>query len=75
MTDHVIRATEVIGNEPAIGLALYGYALAGFPLRHGSTRSPARGSGSGRGQSPGLSRPTMFGCLAWPRAVITWSGS
>jgi predicted metal-dependent enzyme (double-stranded beta helix superfamily) len=31
MTAHAIHATEVIGNEPAIGLALYGYALARFP--------------------------------------------
>jgi predicted metal-dependent enzyme (double-stranded beta helix superfamily) len=31
MTDPAIHATEVLGNEPAIGLALYGYALARFP--------------------------------------------
>jgi predicted metal-dependent enzyme (double-stranded beta helix superfamily) len=31
MADHAIHATEVIGDEPAIGLALYGYALARFP--------------------------------------------
>lgn len=31
MADHAIHATEVIGQEPAIGLALYGYALARFP--------------------------------------------
>jgi len=31
MSDHAIHATEVVGNEPAIGLALYGYALARFP--------------------------------------------
>jgi predicted metal-dependent enzyme (double-stranded beta helix superfamily) len=31
MADHDIHATEVVGNEPAIGLALYGYALARFP--------------------------------------------
>jgi predicted metal-dependent enzyme (double-stranded beta helix superfamily) len=31
MADHAIHATEVVGNEPAIGLALYGYALARFP--------------------------------------------
>jgi len=31
MTDHAIHATEVIGDQPAIGLALYGYALARFP--------------------------------------------
>ena len=31
MADHDIHSTEVIGNEPAIGLALYGYALARFP--------------------------------------------
>jgi predicted metal-dependent enzyme (double-stranded beta helix superfamily) len=31
MTDHAIHATEVVGNRPAIGLALYGYALARFP--------------------------------------------
>jgi predicted metal-dependent enzyme (double-stranded beta helix superfamily) len=31
MADHDIHATEVIGNQPAIGLALYGYALARFP--------------------------------------------
>ena len=31
MADHDIHATEVIGEEPAIALALYGYALARFP--------------------------------------------
>src|SRR3984957_17942688 len=31
MADHDIHSTEVIGNEPAIGLALYGYALTRFP--------------------------------------------
>jgi len=31
MADHAIHATEVLGTEPAIGLALYGYALARFP--------------------------------------------
>jgi predicted metal-dependent enzyme (double-stranded beta helix superfamily) len=31
MGDHAIHATEVIGSAPAIGLALYGYALARFP--------------------------------------------
>jgi predicted metal-dependent enzyme (double-stranded beta helix superfamily) len=31
MADHAIHATVVIGDEPAIGLALYGYALARFP--------------------------------------------
>ncbi len=31
MADHAIHATEVLGSEPAIGLALYGYALARFP--------------------------------------------
>jgi len=31
MSDHAIHATEVVGNEPAIGLALYGYALARVP--------------------------------------------
>ena len=31
MADHAIHATEVVGQEPAIGLALYGYALARFP--------------------------------------------
>ena len=31
MTDHSIHATEVLGNQPAIGLALYGYALTRFP--------------------------------------------
>jgi predicted metal-dependent enzyme (double-stranded beta helix superfamily) len=31
MADHDIHSTEVIGEEPAIGLALYGYALARFP--------------------------------------------
>lgn len=31
MTDHAIHATDVLGDEPAIGLALYGYALARFP--------------------------------------------
>jgi predicted metal-dependent enzyme (double-stranded beta helix superfamily) len=31
MADHAIHATEVLGDAPAIGLALYGYALARFP--------------------------------------------
>jgi predicted metal-dependent enzyme (double-stranded beta helix superfamily) len=31
MGDHAIHATEVLGDVPAIGLALYGYALARFP--------------------------------------------
>jgi predicted metal-dependent enzyme (double-stranded beta helix superfamily) len=31
MADHTIHATEVVGDVPAIGLALYGYALARFP--------------------------------------------
>ncbi len=49
MADHDIHATEVVGSEPAIGLALYGYALARFPAvawyhpAFGSTRSsPSR---------------------------------
>lgn len=31
MTDHAIHATIVVGQKPAVGLALYGYALARFP--------------------------------------------
>ena len=31
MTDHAIHATEVLGDAPAISLALYGYALTRFP--------------------------------------------
>ena len=31
MTDHAIHDTAVVGDEPAIGLALYGYALVRFP--------------------------------------------
>jgi predicted metal-dependent enzyme (double-stranded beta helix superfamily) len=31
MADHAIHATEVLGDVPAIGLALYGYALVRFP--------------------------------------------
>jgi predicted metal-dependent enzyme (double-stranded beta helix superfamily) len=31
MADHAIHATMVVGEAPAIGLALYGYALARFP--------------------------------------------
>ena len=31
MADHDIHSTEVLGNEPAIGLALYGYAIVRFP--------------------------------------------
>lgn len=31
MADHDIHSTVVEGDEPAIGLALYGYALARFP--------------------------------------------
>jgi predicted metal-dependent enzyme (double-stranded beta helix superfamily) len=31
MADHDIHSTAVIGTEPAIGLALYGYVLARFP--------------------------------------------
>lgn len=45
MADHDIHSTRVIGNEPAISLALYGYALARFPSvawyhpEFGSTRT------------------------------------
>lgn len=31
MADHDIHSTIVVGDEPAIGLAFYGYALARFP--------------------------------------------
>ena len=31
MSDHDIHSTEVLGDQPAIGLALYGYALTRFP--------------------------------------------
>lgn len=31
LSDHDIHSTDVLGNEPAIGLALYGYALVNFP--------------------------------------------
>ncbi len=31
MSDHDIHATVVLGDEPAIAIALYGYALARFP--------------------------------------------
>ena len=31
MADHDIHSTEVVSEEPAVGLALYGYALARFP--------------------------------------------
>ena len=31
MADHDIHATEGVGSEPAIGLALHGYALIRFP--------------------------------------------
>ncbi len=31
MADHDIHSTVVVGDRPAIGLALYGYALARFP--------------------------------------------
>jgi predicted metal-dependent enzyme (double-stranded beta helix superfamily) len=31
MADHDIHATTVLGKEPAVGLSLYGYALARFP--------------------------------------------
>jgi predicted metal-dependent enzyme (double-stranded beta helix superfamily) len=31
MADHDIHSTEVLGREPAVGLALYGYALVRFP--------------------------------------------
>jgi predicted metal-dependent enzyme (double-stranded beta helix superfamily) len=31
MADHDIHSTEVVGQQPAIGLALYGYALVRFP--------------------------------------------
>jgi predicted metal-dependent enzyme (double-stranded beta helix superfamily) len=49
MADHDIHSTKVVGDEPAVGLALYGYALARFPSvvwfhpAFGSTRaSPSR---------------------------------
>ena len=31
MANHDIHGTEVIGDEAAVGLALYGYALVRFP--------------------------------------------
>ena len=31
MADHDIHSTEVVGDQAAIGLSLYGYALARFP--------------------------------------------
>ena len=31
MADHDIHSTEVVGDQPAVGLSLYGYALARFP--------------------------------------------
>ena len=31
MADHDIHSTKVVGEEPAVGLALYGWALARFP--------------------------------------------
>ena len=31
MADHDIHATKVVGDRPAIGLALYGYAVVRFP--------------------------------------------
>ena len=31
MADHDIHSTEVVGDAPAIGLALYGYAQVNFP--------------------------------------------
>ena len=31
MSDHDIHSTAVLGDEPAIGLALYGYPLSRFP--------------------------------------------
>jgi len=31
MANHDIHSTEVLGRQPAIGLALYGYALTRFP--------------------------------------------
>jgi hypothetical protein len=49
MADHDIHSTIVMGDAPAIGLALYGYALARFPAvvwyhpQYQSTRaSPSR---------------------------------
>lgn len=49
MSDHDIHSTEVLGDQPAIGLALYGYALTRFPavvwhhLALGTSRaSPSR---------------------------------
>jgi len=31
MADHDIHSTVVVGDQPAVSLALYGYALARFP--------------------------------------------
>ena len=31
MADHDIHSTEVVGNQPYVGLALYGYSLGRFP--------------------------------------------
>lgn len=47
MSDHDIHDTDVMGDTPAIGLALYGYALVRFPAvawfhpEFGTTRSGA----------------------------------
>lgn len=51
MADHDIHATIVVGDVPAVGLALYGFALARFPsvawyherfgsVRHAPSRRP-----------------------------------
>lgn len=47
MADHDIHNTRVVGSEPAVSLALYGYALTRFPSvawyhpQFGSTRASA----------------------------------
>ena len=49
MANHDIHSTHVVGDEPAVGLALYGYALTRFPSvlwyqpQYGSVRAvPSR---------------------------------
>jgi len=50
MADHDIHSTEVLGDAPAIGLALYGYALTRFPAVtwHHPTLGTSRASPSRR---------------------------
>lgn len=69
MADHDIHANKVVGPEPAIGLALYGYALVRFPAvvwyhpEFSSTRATASRRPAAPPKGPARSRPRAWRTL------------